>query len=84
MDIRRLVGSNVRRCREASGFSQEDLAARIGVDQGYVSRLEAGARNPTIVTVWHTAEALGVEPVELFQASEPIDKNQKAKARRRR
>jgi transcriptional regulator with XRE-family HTH domain len=58
MDIRRVVGENVRRCREAAGLSQEELAARMGVEQGYVSRLEAGTRNPTIVTIWHAAQSL--------------------------
>lgn len=67
MDIRRVVGDNVRRIRISAGLSQEDLAARIGVEQGYVSRLEAGSRNPTIVTIWHAAEALGVRPALLFE-----------------
>jgi transcriptional regulator with XRE-family HTH domain len=66
MDIRRLVGSNVRRLRLAAGLSQEELAARIGVEQGYVSRLEAGQKNPTIVTIWHMAVALQVPAAELL------------------
>ena len=70
MDIRRVVGENVRRCREAAGLSQEELAARMGVEQGYVSRLEAGTRNPTIVTIWHAAQSLGVRPAILFE--EPV------------
>jgi ribosome-binding protein aMBF1 (putative translation factor) len=48
-------------------FSQEELAAGMGVEQGYVSRLEAGKRNPTIVEIWHVAEALGVRPAALFR-----------------
>jgi transcriptional regulator with XRE-family HTH domain len=67
MDIRMMVGENVRRCREAAGLSQEELAARMGVEQGYISRLEAGNRNPTIVTVWHAAQALGVGAATLFE-----------------
>ena len=84
MDIRRSVGENVRRYREAAGLSQEGLAARIGVDQGYVSKLEAGQRNPTIVTVWHVAKALDVKPSDLFQESEPRARSQKARARKRK
>lgn len=68
MDIRRVVGENVKRARLAARLSQEGLAARIGVEQGYISRLEAGTRNPTIVTIWLTAEALGVRPASLFAA----------------
>ena len=67
MDIRRVVGKNVRRYRIESELSQEDLAAGMGVEQGYVSRLEAGKRNPTIVEIWHVAEALGVRPAALFR-----------------
>ena len=68
MDIRRVVGKNVRRCRIEAELSQEELAGGMGVEQGYVSRLEAGKRNPTIVEIWHVAEALGVRPAVLFRA----------------
>ncbi len=67
MDIRRIVGRNIKAARLAAGMSQEELAARMDVDQGYVSSLEAGKRNPTILTVWHASEALGVLPEVLFR-----------------
>jgi transcriptional regulator with XRE-family HTH domain len=38
----------------------------MGVDRAYVSGLEQGARNPTIVTLWHVASALGVKVRALF------------------
>jgi transcriptional regulator with XRE-family HTH domain len=50
-DVRRLVGANVRRLRLAAGLSQAALSERMGVDRAYVSGLEKGERNPTIVTV---------------------------------
>jgi transcriptional regulator with XRE-family HTH domain len=40
----------------ASGREAE-LAERMGVDRAYVSGLELGQRNPTIVTLWHLVEA---------------------------
>lgn len=66
MEIRKLVGINVRKHRMAAGISQEELAARMNVDQGYVSKLEAGQRNPTIKTVGDTAIALGIPAALLF------------------
>jgi transcriptional regulator with XRE-family HTH domain len=60
-DVRVLVGENVRRYRTAAGMSQAELAERMGVDRAYISGLEGGARNPTIVTLWHTALALGID-----------------------
>jgi transcriptional regulator with XRE-family HTH domain len=77
MDIRRVVGKNVQRYRKEAELSKEELAACIGVEQGYVSRLEAGKRNPTIVTIWHAAEALGVRPAALFRARAPTAKRKK-------
>jgi transcriptional regulator with XRE-family HTH domain len=59
-DVRRMVGRNVRRLRAAAGLTQAKLAERMGVDRAYVSGLELGQRNPTILTLWHIAEALGV------------------------
>lgn len=68
MDVRRVIGENIRRGRRAAGLSQEKLAAKIGVEQSYLSGLEGGRRNPTAVTIWHAALALGVKPGALFEA----------------
>jgi transcriptional regulator with XRE-family HTH domain len=38
MDIRRVVGKNVRRYRIEAKLSLNELAAGMGVEQGYVSR----------------------------------------------
>jgi len=65
MDMRRLVGRNVRRVRLAKGLTQEELAALTGFTQHYISVLENGRRNPTVVTVYELAQALGVTHVEL-------------------
>jgi len=67
MDIRQILGHNVKALRTAAGMSQETLAARMDVDQAYISRLEAGEKNPTILTVWHAAQALGTTPGGLMQ-----------------
>jgi transcriptional regulator with XRE-family HTH domain len=61
MDVRQIVGENVRRYRREKGLSQQEVANRMGVDRAYVSGLELGQRNPTVVTLWHAAQALGVE-----------------------
>jgi transcriptional regulator with XRE-family HTH domain len=65
-DVRRMVGRNVKRLRIAAGLSQAELAERMGVDRAYVSGLELGQRNPTVVTLWHTANALGVKVGSFF------------------
>ncbi|MBN8551640.1 MAG: helix-turn-helix transcriptional regulator [Caulobacterales bacterium] len=65
MDMRRLVGRNVRRIRVANGLTQEQLAELSGFSQFYISGLENGRRNPTIVSLYELAQALGVTHMDL-------------------
>ncbi|MEQ1715060.1 MAG: helix-turn-helix transcriptional regulator, partial [Hyphomicrobium sp.] len=60
MDMRKLVGENVRRIRLKKGLTQEHLAEVSGLSQQYISGLESGRHNPTIVTLHELAQALGV------------------------
>ncbi len=70
-DVRGMVGRNVRRLRIAAGLSQAELAERMGVDRAYVSGLELGQRNPTVLTIWHIATALRVKVRSLFDEKRP-------------
>jgi transcriptional regulator with XRE-family HTH domain len=69
MDVRQIVGENIRRYRREKGLSQAEMANRMGVDRAYISGLELGQRNPTVITLWHAAQALGVELDLLLKAS---------------
>lgn len=65
MDMRKLVGDNVCRIRKEQGLTQEQLSELCGLSQQYLSDLERGKRNPTIVTIFEIAQALGVTHVDL-------------------
>ncbi len=52
MDMRKLVGRNVARIRREKGLTQEQLAEISGFSQQYISGLEQGRRNPTVVTLY--------------------------------
>lgn len=67
MDMRKIVGRNVRRIRQEIGLTQEQFAERSGFAQQYVSSLENGRRNPTVVTVYELSQALGVSPMDLLR-----------------
>jgi transcriptional regulator with XRE-family HTH domain len=43
----------------------------MGVDRAYVSGLELGQRNPTVVTLWHIGKALGVKLRLFFEETTP-------------
>lgn len=45
--------------REASGFSQQEIAKRMNTKQSVVARLESAQGNPTVKTLSRYAEALG-------------------------
>jgi transcriptional regulator with XRE-family HTH domain len=66
VDIRSRLGKNVRRLREAKGWSQEAFADEAGIHRTYVSDIERGARNPTVVVVERLALPLGVKPGSLL------------------
>ena len=65
MDMRKLVGRNFGRLRKQKRFTQEKFAEASGFTQQYISGLERGRRNPTIVTLFELATALGVSHVDL-------------------
>ena len=69
MDMRKLVGRNVKRIRQERGLTQEQLAERSGFSQQYISGLEQGRRNPTIVSIYELATALGVGHMELVRST---------------
>ena len=58
MDIKQRFGRSVRAKRQTLQLSQEGLALRIGADQAYVSRVEAGQINVSLETAQAIAEAL--------------------------
>jgi len=70
MDMRKLVGRNFARLRREKGLTQEDVEARSGYSQQYLSGLERGKRNPSVITIYEIAQALGVSHVELVTPDE--------------
>ena len=67
MDMRKLVGRNFARLRRDKGLTQEEVEARSGFSQQYLSGLENGMRNPTVVTLYELAQALGVDYLDLLK-----------------
>jgi transcriptional regulator with XRE-family HTH domain len=60
VDIRQRLARNLRRLREDKGWSQEKFAFEAGIHRTYVSDIERGARNPTIMVLEKLASPLGV------------------------
>ncbi len=71
MDIRQVFGDNLKHYRTLAGMSQAALAVKMGVDRAHVSSMERGQQNVTIITLWHAALALDVEPDLLLKEHRP-------------
>ena len=67
MGIKELLGRNLRGYRIQRQLSQEELAEISGLHRTYISGLERGIRNPSIVIVARLANALGIEPGALLK-----------------
>lgn len=70
MDIRVAFGRHVRRLRLERGFSQEELAFRADIDRTYMSSIERGSANPSLVMLGKLASVLRVTLAELV-ATDP-------------
>jgi transcriptional regulator with XRE-family HTH domain len=66
MDIRAQFGKNVRDLRMAQGRSQEQFAFDAGIHRTYVSGVERGNRNPSLVLIEKFASGLGVSVGDLL------------------
>lgn len=75
MNTKELLGLKVKEFRKQRKITQEKLAEIIGVDNGYISKLEVGQNFPSISTLERIADVLGVELYELFQFTRRKDKD---------
>ena len=59
-------GARVRNARLALGLSQEKLALECGLDRTYISSVERGKRNVSLINIHKLARALEISPKELL------------------
>jgi len=63
----RALGLNLRRIREEKALTQERLGERSDLDPTYISGIERGIRNPTVLSLVRIAKALRVSTPELCE-----------------
>lgn len=67
MNILIQLGKRIRFLRKSRNWSQLDLALESGVNRNYISDLEKGRRNPTILILEKIAIALNIDLATLFK-----------------
>lgn len=66
-NIMQTLGKNLRRIREEKGLTQGDIYRKLGMDRGYISGIENGRRNPTLLNIEKLAKVLEVTVDELLK-----------------
>ena len=67
MQIQKRLGANIRQLRDQKNWSQEELAERTGLHRTYISSLERGLRNPTVIVLEKIARAYNVPLAKLVE-----------------
>ena len=67
MEVRKRVGRNLKKYRKAKGLSQEALALECGLHRTYISGVERGVRNPTVVVLEQLAKPLDLPTWRLLE-----------------
>ena len=70
MKKRNIVGDSIRRLRLDAGLTQEELALKCGLSQGYINQLESGKRRFTQKSLDMIADTLSIPLMELFREGE--------------
>ncbi len=60
------LGQAVRKLRTERGWSQADLALRVGMDRNYLSLIELGRNSPSVRMLMRLCLALDVRPADLL------------------
>ena len=61
-----MFGKKVRAIRVGKNMSQGDVARLLGVHRTYISGIERGMRNPSLLTIAKIADALGIDKKQLL------------------
>lgn len=62
-----MVGKNLKKIRADKEFTQEEVALRSGLSQGYINQLESGRRMFTQKSLEQIADALNVSIADFFR-----------------
>lgn len=59
-------GANLKEIRLRNGLSQEKLAFSVELDRSYISDIERGKRNVSLINILKLSKALNIHPKDLF------------------
>lgn len=66
-------GFVIKNLRKKFGFSQEELSRKSGLDRTYISLIENGQRNPTLITIIKLSKSFGISNSDIIKEFEAVD-----------
>ena len=72
-EVLAIFGANVQKERQNKELSQETLAELAELDRTYISSMERGKRNVSLVNIVKISNALSISPSKLFEGIGEID-----------
>lgn len=73
MNLKEIFGQNVKYYRFKLNYTQEKLASLVETSPKYISRIELGKHNPSLSMIDKLAQALMVEPSDLFLKTNDVN-----------
>lgn len=70
MTLEAAFGNVIKQLRAERGLSQESLSFECGLDRSYISQLECGLRQPSLLTIFQLAKALKKSPANIVESVE--------------
>jgi transcriptional regulator with XRE-family HTH domain len=64
--IKQLLGARIKEMRKAKGLSQAEFSEKVEIAANYLSRIEVGAKYPSIETLEKMSAVLDTEIRDLF------------------
>ncbi|WP_426339725.1 helix-turn-helix domain-containing protein [Pseudoduganella sp. S-14] len=64
--IRKQLGLNIKALRRQKKLSQEELAHSTGLDRTYISQVERGVGNPSLLVLCKLAAIFEIDVIELM------------------
>ena len=70
MTIEEAFGEVIRDLRKSNNFSQEQLAELSNLDRSFISQIECGRKQPSLITIYQLAKAFKLSAPKLLMLTE--------------
>ncbi len=70
MDLKYIVGANLKEIRTKNNISQNKLAEYVDISDGMIAQIETGVTSPSLKTIEKLAKAFNMRPYEFLLAPE--------------